>query len=245
MTGMATSLKRLDKLPVTDQATASLREYILSGALVPGARLTEIALAEQLGIGRATVRMSLNQLAFEGIVVKIPYTGWQVAELSARAIWEIWTLRGSLESLAASVTAARLDDIVARKITEARDKLFEACRRGAMDEINLCDFGLHQTIVELSGHDRLREQYRLVEHQVRFYIATSNTQVAVDGDDVIEQHRPLINALLAGDPEASAREAWLHNVNEGRRLSEWLGDDDAQFPAWTPHRLPGSELPSR
>jgi DNA-binding FadR family transcriptional regulator len=62
---------------------------------------------------------------------------------------------------------------------------------------------------------------------------------------VIEQHRPLIDALLAGDPEAAAQEAWLHNVNEGRRLSEWLGDVDARSVPWPQHHLPGSELPKR
>ena len=77
----------------------NLREHILSGAVKPGARLTETPLAEQLGIARATLRISLHRLASEGIVVQIPYTGWQVVTLSPRisgsfgrcaAAWKVW-----------------------------------------------------------------------------------------------------------------------------------------------------------
>lgn len=92
--------------PVARQSTEiivtdTLRDYILSGEVAPGERLTEIALAEQLGVARATLRTALHRLTSEGIVVQTPYTGWHVASLSAQDVWEIWTLRGSLESLAA------------------------------------------------------------------------------------------------------------------------------------------------
>ena len=50
--------------PVTRQSTEAivtenLRDYILSGEVEPGGRLTEIALAEQLGVARSTLRMGL------------------------------------------------------------------------------------------------------------------------------------------------------------------------------------------
>jgi len=73
MPGMARSgLRPVTRESLTSRATQRLREHILSGALTPGARLTEIPLAEQLGIARTTVRASLEQLTFEGIVVKRP-----------------------------------------------------------------------------------------------------------------------------------------------------------------------------
>lgn len=53
-------------------------------------------------------------------------------------------------------------------------------------------------------------------------IATSNTHVATGPDDIVEQHRPLAQALLPGDADAAAREAWLYNESEGRRLMNWL-----------------------
>ena len=121
--------------PVTRQSTEAivtenLRDYILSGEVEPGGRLTEIALAEQLGVARSTLRMGLQRLAVEGIVVQIPYTGWQVASLSPQDVWEIWTLRGSLESLASRLAAARDEPEVRDRLDRAIEDLLAACQSG-------------------------------------------------------------------------------------------------------------------
>lgn len=219
------TLRPVNKKSTESLVTESLRDYILSGALQPGARLTEIALAEQLGVARATLRTALHRLTTEGIVVQVPYTGWHVATLSADDIREIWTLRGSLESLAARLTAQHIanGNAAAQKtIASAHKALLKACESADMKKISEADFALHRAIIDSSGHKRLASQYGLVEQQVRLYITTSNTQVATGPQDIIEQHAPLANALLDGKPEQAAQEAWLHNESEGNRLQQWL-----------------------
>lgn len=205
--------------------TDSLRAFILSGEVAPGERLTEIALAEQLGVARATLRTALHRLTVEGIVVQIPYTGWQVASLSAKDIWEIWTLRGSLESLAARLAASQTDPALRQSVDDAYQTLLKACASGQVSAMSEADFALHRTIVAAANHGRLMTQYMIVERQVELYIATSNAYVATGPDDIIEQHRPLCEALLAGDGDAAAHEAWMHNEREGHRLIEWLERD--------------------
>lgn len=223
------SLRPVARLSTEAQATQNLREHILSGALKPGARLTETPLAERLGIARATLRMSLHRLASEGIVVQIPYTGWQVVDLSAQDIWELWTLRGSLESLASRIAAERMTDGMAERVEEAMEALSAACRRGRVHDINKADFGFHRTIVDLAGHTRLSEQYRQVEQQVRLYIASTN--IYNEPDDwsvVVEHHRPLALALIERDPERAAMEAQLHNETFGQRLVSRMQDQRGQ-----------------
>lgn len=219
------ALRPIARLSTEAQATLSLREHILSGALKPGARLTETPLAEQLGIARATLRMSLHRLASEGIVVQIPYTGWQVVELSARDVWELWTLRGSLESLAARLAAERMTDSARERVQAVMEGLVAACRRGRVHDINKADFAFHRTMIDLAGHTRLSEQYRQVEQQVRLYIASTN--IYNEPDDwsvVIEHHRPLAAALLEGDPERAAEEARRHNEVFGKKLAAAMQD---------------------
>jgi DNA-binding GntR family transcriptional regulator len=218
-------LRPIARLSTEAQATLSLREHILSGALKPGERLTETPLAEQLGIARATLRMGLHRLASEGILVQIPYTGWQVVALSADDVWELWTLRSSLESLASRLAAERMTDSGAAKVTEALETLSAACRRGRVNDINKADFAFHRTIVDLAGHGRLSEHYRQVEQQVRLYIASTN--VYNEPDDwsvVVEHHRPLAAALIARDPARAEAEARLHNEVFGKRLVAAMRD---------------------
>lgn len=227
-------LRPVAKLSAEAQATGSLRDFILAGSLKPGARLTEIALAEQMGVARATLRTALHRLASEGIVVQIPYTGWQVAELSANDVWELWTLRGSLESLAAKLAAQSTDPSVKAGIRKAHDKLLAACATGNMEAISEADFALHRAIIDLVGHSRLQRQYQLVEQQVRLYILTSNSFVADGPEDIIEQHRPMMEALLAGDGVAAGEAAWHHAESEGHRLSAWLTQAAAATAAAAP-----------
>ncbi|RGE22029.1 GntR family transcriptional regulator [Leucobacter sp. wl10] len=219
---MHEDLLPLERLSVADRATNRLREHVLSGAIEAGTRLTELSLAERLGIGRASVRAALVQLSFEGLVVKTPYTGWHIAELSSRSVWETWTLRASLESLAARIIAENLDGPTREAITASHRAFHEVCLNGQVDGISARDFEFHKLTVELSGHQRLREQYRLVENQVRLFIITSNAHAAVTGEEAFAQHEALMAALFSGDPEVAAREAWQHSHSAGIRLSRWI-----------------------
>ncbi len=219
------ALRPIARLSAEAQATLSLRDHILSGALKPGARLTETPLAEQLGIARATLRMGLHRLASEGIVVQIPYTGWQVVALSAQDVWELWTLRSSLESLAARLAAERMTDSSAARVNKAMDDLSAACRQGRVNDINKADFAFHRIIVDLADHTRLSEHYRQVEQQVRLYIASTNLYNEPDDwSVVVEHHRPLAEALIARDPDRAEAEARRHNETFGGKLLAAMRD---------------------
>ncbi|APW36346.1 hypothetical protein RD110_03250 [Rhodoferax koreense] len=210
------------KLSAEAQVEANLRDFILSGAVKPGSRVTEIALSEQLGVARATLRTGLHKLASEGILVQIPYTGWQIAELSAQDVWEVWTLRGSLEGLAARLAAQCRNEKLRTKITQAYLRLDAACKAGRMDAISKCDFAFHRAIIEAAQHSRLDHQYRLVEQQVRLCIDTSNRIEEITPEAIRLQHKPIYEAIQAGKPALAAEEAMAHNESEGKRLEEWL-----------------------
>lgn len=216
------AVRPVAKQSAETQAVESLRDFVMSGAVKPGARLTEIALAEQMGIARATLRTGLHRLAGEGILVQIPYTGWQVAELTADDVWELWTLRGSLEGLAAKLAAESSQTSQRHLVEIAYEGFVAACRRGNLKKISECDFALHRSIVEAADHKRLLQQYRLVEQQVRLYILNSNALVKDGGEAILAQHRPMVEALLAGNVERASQEAWNHNETEGKRLAKWL-----------------------
>lgn len=212
----------VSKLSVEAQATQSLRDYVLSGAIKPGEKLTEVALADEMGIARATLRFGLNRLAAEGLLVKTPYTSWEVRTLTADDAWELWTLRASLESLAVRLAAENMGPRLRDRLQGAFDELVTACASGSAVTASEGDIGLHRTIVNSVGHTRLADQYKLVEQQVRLYINISNTLVGSDLSGIVDQHRAMMDALLRGDGPKAAHEAWLHNESEGGKLVAYL-----------------------
>lgn len=67
--GQPPKLQRINRASVKDQALEQLKSYIMSGTLLPGQRLpSERDLAEQLGVGRNSVREALKVLEAVGLV---------------------------------------------------------------------------------------------------------------------------------------------------------------------------------
>lgn len=236
MRSSVTTIRPVRKQSAEVQAADALRTGIMSGEIPPGTRLTEIRLAEQLEISRATVRTALHQLSQEGVIVQIPYTGWAVMTLSSRDAWELYTLRSSLEALAARLTTDRLavGGVSAANIRErviaAFDGLVDACRGGNRLDIAEADFRLHKTIVDLADHRRLAEQYRRVEQQVRIYIASSDALVQ-DPGIIVGQHRPIVEAILSGDAGRAAELSVAHNDEQGQILVGYLRTLEDRLPA--------------
>jgi DNA-binding GntR family transcriptional regulator len=226
---MAAALQ-IEKRSLEVQAADAIRKRIVSGELPAGERLTEIRLSDELNLSRGTVRSALLRLATEGLIEQVPYSGWNVVRLTARDAWELYTLRSSMESLAARLAAANLTKSGEKPLEEALEALARACADGNLALVAHADFGLHKKIIEASGHVRLGQQYLAIENQVQMYIASSDALV-VSREAVLEQHRPLLAAILSRNVEAAATIARDHNLVEGQTLVrhfrevEGLSDD--------------------
>ncbi len=91
----------------TTKALVSLRELILQGELSSGQHLIETALVERLRVSRTPVRAALAQLAQEGLLEKMPGTGYRVRTFTQRDILDAVEIRGTIEGLAARLAAER------------------------------------------------------------------------------------------------------------------------------------------
>ncbi|MCJ8143335.1 GntR family transcriptional regulator [Ancylobacter sp. A5.8] len=212
-----TSLEPPKRQSLDRAAADSLRRAILSGLIAPGARLTEAKLAEQFMLSRGTVRAALHRLVAEGLVIQRPYSGWDVLTLTVQDAWELSTLRSSLEALAGRLVAQSIDDAGRAIVMSAYDHLAQAAEEGGEVDLVEADMALHQAIVGLSGHRRLREQYGLIANQLRLYIASSN-MLAKTTEAVRDRHHSLIAPLLAGDADAAEAAFRAHAVRSGEEI---------------------------
>lgn len=218
------------KMPVEAQATDTLRDSIVNGTIPAGARITEIQLSQQLNLSRATIRTALHQLAKEGLLNLVPYTGWTVLSLSARDVWELYTLRSAVERLAAQLVATSINSAKSSRLNWAFEGLVKECKRGIPARIAEADFALHKTIIQMADHTRLASQYALIEQQIRMYIRSSDALIT-EISAIIDQHRPIVDSILSGDAEASGHLSEQHNLTEGRKLSEHIERLDARAEA--------------
>lgn len=198
-----------------------LREQILSGQLVPGQRLTETALASQLEVSRGTLRAALRALAHEGLIQQVAYTKWMLPEFSQADAWELYTLRGTLEGMAARLAAQHRTPDCVVSLKAAFERLVAAVASERHTRVAEADLALHKTIVAITGHQRLIDQYRLLEQQVRHYIISSNALI-MDLNQIVAEHEPIVQAIIDGDPDTAERVAREHNAPEVERAAAAL-----------------------
>jgi len=205
------SPRTINKISLEDQAVDLIREQILEGVIQPGERLVESRLAKDYALSRGTVRIALQRLGNEGLIEQRPYVGWRVVEFTEQDIWELYTLRVALESMASRLAAQRITPAGKQRLLDAFETLEALCRTGSIERITQADLGLHLAIVELAEHARLKKQYDLIQNQFLLYIKTSNRDFRVD--TIAESHRELIEAICAGDAARAEQEA-IRNITE-------------------------------
>jgi GntR family transcriptional regulator of vanillate catabolism len=104
----------------TAKALQSLRDLILTGAVAPGERLSELVIVERLGVSRTPLRAALIRLEEEGLIEALPTGGFTVKVFSERDVLDAIELRGTLEGLAARLAAER-------GVSEQRLDALKAC----------------------------------------------------------------------------------------------------------------------
>ncbi|WP_434733063.1 GntR family transcriptional regulator [Rhizobium sp. YTUHZ044] len=219
MNGIA-DLEPATKQSLDRVAANRLRDALVSGRIAAGARLTEISLAEQFGLSRGTIRAALQRLVSEGLIVQRPYTGWEVTTLTPHDVWELGTLRASLEGLAGRLVAERIDDGARSALTNAI-RAMEDAARDENEDFLAADLAFHRTVVGLSGNNRLAQHYDLITNQLRLYIASSNHLVGIEGG-IIARHHELIQPILKGDGDAAEQAFRSFFQRSNRELADFL-----------------------
>jgi hypothetical protein len=92
----------------TDDVYARVREAILDGELGPGAVMSQVALAGELGISRTPLREALRMLQPERLVEAEPNRRVRVAPMSAADLEELCIARIALEAEAMRLSVPRL-----------------------------------------------------------------------------------------------------------------------------------------
>lgn len=212
------ALTKIEKQSAETLAADAIRAYIMSGEVSPGSRITEAFLSERFQLSRATVRGALQRIAQEGLVRLQAFTGWETISITSHDAWELYTMRASMEAMAAQFASEKLSDEGAKRLSTAYEALVDACDKKDNRAVAKADWELHRLVVELSGHERLAQWYRVIEQQISLYITWSDFIPKNVYDAVPAHHGPIVRAILARDGQTAARLSAEHNVAAGEKL---------------------------
>lgn len=186
------------------QVREEIQRRILSGETQPGERLTQQSLAKELGVAQGTVRESLLELQWLGLVESIDRLGVFVGKLDASRLSEAYQVREFLEGLAVRLACdhvSRNDVAELRKIAE---NVWRLSQDQQYDEMGAADRAFHLKIINLSGNRilaRLTEGYRALGMAVR---ASRDPRIIHD------EHLLIVEAIENNNPDEAERLARAH-----------------------------------
>jgi DNA-binding FadR family transcriptional regulator len=228
-------------LQIADQ----VRSLIAAGEYPPGSRLpAERELAKRFGVSRPTLREALIALEVEGYVDVRPGSGILVI-MQKRSVPDASGDEGPLEILRARMVIEGEIAAVAAPIMEPKDiaaleQILVAMKSEAADEAARVDADrqFHRYIVtKLANKVLLRVAMDLFEQRD----TRLARQFAIDFDNtkswaaVFAEHRRILSALAARDPER-ARKAMRYHLRKSH--DRWARDLDRGTAAGFKDRLP-------
>lgn len=212
------SLPRLRRQSLGAEAYDAIRKAILSGRLRPGQRVIEQHLARQLGVSRAPVREALHRLANEGLVETLPHRGTYVVDLSPKDMWEVYTMRAALETLAIRLVGSTLEPETAEELGSIVAAMETAAKDGRLDDLSEMDMRFHRVICEAAGHRRLLESWTEMYAHIRMFISLTGAQKMVSDGERIRYHRDVLDAMCRGEAEEAAALQREHILTVGERI---------------------------
>lgn len=186
---------------LVDAVADALREAILSGRMVPDQRLVESELARELRVSRGSVREALSLLTKEGIVVQVARRGKFVQGFTPRLVDELYSLRMVLEPYAAKRVVDHLDEHGRVRLEAALAAIAESVGANDAQALARSDIAFHDLLYELADHDLLMRAWQEnIAGRLRILLnVTTRTLSALA--DAEQQHRRILEPILAGDAE--------------------------------------------
>ncbi len=195
--------------PLREMVYEELKMQILKGSIIPGTRMMEVELAEEMGVSRTPIREAIRKLEKEGLVTIEPRRGAYASMISTEDMVEILEVRQDLEGLAAYFAANRMTEEKMEELREVSNSYNEAVKSGKMEDMIKYDTRFHHIIVESCRNKILVQMIeQLQELVLRFrYIYYDNFRRA---ENMPEEHEAIVAAISEGNADKARAAADIH-----------------------------------
>jgi DNA-binding GntR family transcriptional regulator len=189
------------KVKTAEDAYEHLFDAIVDQRLLPGTKLTELALMETFGVSRRTIGVALQRLVWENLVVTFPNRGAYIAAPEAPEVREIFAARIAIEAGTTEAVARAADPRAIAKLTDNLAQERALRQEGRMREAIHLSGGFHLLMANLSGNRILAEQVRLLVARTSLVINLFENQSGLAGWH--DHHGDLIRLCESGRVDAA------------------------------------------
>ena len=204
-----------------------LHARIIAGQYPAGEWLRQEDIASQLGVSMTPVREALDLLVSAGLAERIPYRGVRVLQLTPEEIADSYYLRLLLECSAAraaaqAITPPQLAELDA--LVEQMHSLVALSQVSAQRQLNR---QFHLAIAAASAMPLLAKTYETIlntfpDWMLYEYMFRHPELLASSLEHEYTEHRHLVEALSAHNPDQAALYASQHIINRAGELETYL-----------------------
>ncbi|HEY2978905.1 MAG TPA: phosphonate utilization associated transcriptional regulator [Burkholderiaceae bacterium] len=208
----------LQSSSLTSVVQQEIERQILAGELEPGAKLTEAALAERLGVSRGPIREAFRSLEESGLVRQEKNRGVFVRNIDLGEAMEIYDLRALMDEAVGRRLAERITPEQLKAVRGMVEQMEQAVKAGDADRYHLINLDFHDKLVEFAGNRKLTAIYRRLIKELSLFRRMN----LADGKLLpisANEHRAIVKAIASGDPEAAGR-AMREHVMESKERTE-------------------------
>jgi DNA-binding GntR family transcriptional regulator len=209
---------------IVDHTAKALEDMIIKGKLKPGQKIKEQEISTRLGISRPPLREAFKILEAEGLIRREPRRGVFVSELKDTDIWEIYTLKLALYSLAVALAVDKMKNGDIEKMDKIVNRM-EAIVNGhskpdvlKYEELNNL---FHDTTAHIAGHGRLKKIHQSLNNQVK-RMAYRSFQDLNHLKESCEYHRKIVEAMKDKDKRL-AEQLTREHILRGLEVQNKMG----------------------
>jgi DNA-binding GntR family transcriptional regulator len=227
------------------KAFAAIREAVLLGRFQPGQRISQVAIARELGLGRTPLREALRMLQRDGLVRFEPNQRIRIANLGAAEVEGLYLMRMVLEGMAVRLTVpafgprqvARLDYLLT--VMEEQERQSppdsskgpeERARQALAWTKDASHREFHMRFVADAGEGVVERIGELSDHADRYRMAYRLAAPEAGGERIVE-HRAMLEAAADRDVTATVDALNRHYAHTAKAIIDQLE------PGYEPWRL--------
>ncbi len=207
------------------------------GLILPGDRIIEADLAEQLGVSRVPVREALRVLESQGIVVNEPYKGIRLTPVTHERIDQLIEVRVALETTAAirAIRLKRNDEPHLQELESIVHEMEVMAARNDVFGFATADTAFHRALCGYAGNDVLSDMWEMLARQMTIIFGLSAFGKPMT--EIVQEHWELVRVFRSGKVVDMKRavsdhiDVEIHKVD----LEKIIAERRAQAQRFAPH----------
>jgi DNA-binding GntR family transcriptional regulator len=199
-----------------------LRNAILRGDFPPGEPISQVKVAQDLGVSRTPLREAIRMLEREGLLEGEPNKRMRVATFSVSDMEELYALRITIEALAIRLTVPQLSDDDLAELEDLLVTMAVFTEQENYEAYSMPHRAFHSGLVARSGRQIVGLISQLSDHSELYRrlhtTAAPNAWIIAGG-----QHHAILEACVARDPDLAAvrlAEHLAHTVLDNLEIIE-------------------------